>query len=192
MPTGDDGRIVMEVGYGLKDTWRAMEALVDKKLTRYIGVSKYNQALMLDLLSYCRIKPHSNQIEVHPRFQNRRLIELCHRFGVKVVAYSPLGSSHPGKQSCMEAWREDPRMVEMARRHGKDIGQVVLRWHLQLHPADYSVLVKSGRAERIRSNLQLHDFELDEAEMAYITAMEAAEGRLTDAGARAGVPVEYN
>lgn len=55
-----NGLIELETGYGLKDTWRAMEKLVEKKLTRYIGVSKYNQQLMLDLLMYAKIKPYCN------------------------------------------------------------------------------------------------------------------------------------
>lgn len=77
MPITSNGLVELEKGYGLKDTWRAMEKLVDKKLTRYIGVSKYNQQLMLDLLMYARIKPYCNQIEVFPCYYNKNLIKLC-------------------------------------------------------------------------------------------------------------------
>lgn len=65
-PADESGKCKLEKGYSLVDTWRAMESLVDQGLVKHIGVSNYTQALLIDLLNYCRIKPYCNQIEVHP------------------------------------------------------------------------------------------------------------------------------
>ncbi len=52
--------VELERGYGLRDTWRAMEAVYEKGYAKRIGVSKYNEQLMMDLLSYCKVKPFCN------------------------------------------------------------------------------------------------------------------------------------
>ena len=78
----------------LKLTWQAMEQLVDQSLTKTISVSNYPEDFLEDLLSYCRIRPVTNQIEVHPFFQNEKLIQYCHSVGVHVTAYSPLTGTY--------------------------------------------------------------------------------------------------
>jgi diketogulonate reductase-like aldo/keto reductase len=80
----------------LETTWHAMEGLVHKDLVKSIGVSNYTYPFILDILSYCKIPPAVNQIELHPYFTRPELTGLCKRNGIALTAYSPLGSGKTG------------------------------------------------------------------------------------------------
>lgn len=60
----------------VRETWEAMEALVRKGLVRAIGVSNFTAPMLVDLLSYARIPPAVNQIELHPYNQQTALVEF--------------------------------------------------------------------------------------------------------------------
>ena len=77
----------------IRETWEAMESLVDLGLTRHIGLSNFNVQSISDILSYSRISPAVLQIELHPYLQQQPLVEFCHSKGIQVTAYSPLGAS---------------------------------------------------------------------------------------------------
>ena len=72
-------------------TWKQLEDQVKAGKVKSIGVSNFNVQLLLDLLSYAEIKPVCNQIEVHPYLTQEDLIGFCQKYGVEVVAFSPLG-----------------------------------------------------------------------------------------------------
>lgn len=59
----------------LQDTWQEMEKLVDDGLVKSIGISNFSCKKMDDLLSYARIQPAANQVEVHPYFRNQKLMD---------------------------------------------------------------------------------------------------------------------
>ena len=73
------------------DIWKDMEECVRKGYTRHLGISNFNGQNVLDLLTYCKIKPIVNQIEYHPYLQQAGLVEICQKNGVSVIAFSPLG-----------------------------------------------------------------------------------------------------
>lgn len=73
------------------DLWKDMEECVRKGYTRHLGISNFNGQSLLDLLSYCKIKPIVNQIEFHPYLQQSGLVDICQKNGVAVVAFMPLG-----------------------------------------------------------------------------------------------------
>ena len=77
------------------DTWRAMEALVDKGLVKSIGVSNFPSILLQDLVIQARIQPAVNQVENHPYLSQPALVQYCQERGIHVSAYSPLG--RPGR-----------------------------------------------------------------------------------------------
>ncbi|KAM9962347.1 hypothetical protein ACTFIR_005255 [Dictyostelium discoideum] len=68
-----------------------MEKLVEFGLVKSIGVSNFNVQNFVDLLSYTKIKPVVNQVEIHPYLTQLKLQEYCEKYEIKLVAYSPLG-----------------------------------------------------------------------------------------------------
>jgi len=73
--------------------WAEMERLVDAGLIKSIGVSNCNITMLIDLWSYARIKPVANQIELHPYFTQKDLVDFHEKLGVRVIAYAPLGAN---------------------------------------------------------------------------------------------------
>lgn len=70
--------------------WREMEECVRKGYAKNIGVSNFNLQGVMELLTFCKIKPVVNQVECHPYLFNQGLIEQCQRLGVQIMAYCPL------------------------------------------------------------------------------------------------------
>jgi diketogulonate reductase-like aldo/keto reductase len=73
-------------------TWRAMEQFVDTGKARAIGVSNFTIPQLERLLSFARIKPVCNQVEPHPWFSQKEMLDFCRRNSIILVAYSPLGT----------------------------------------------------------------------------------------------------
>jgi len=131
------------------ETWRAMEALVDKGLVRHIGVSNFPFSLLHELLTSTRIHPAVNQVELHPYNQQRNLLKYCHKRGVHVQAYSPLGT--PGyKENEEPTVLDDPVLFEMARKRGITVSQLCLMWALH---RGTSVVAKSASEAHQRENI---------------------------------------
>jgi diketogulonate reductase-like aldo/keto reductase len=110
---------------------------------------------VLNELSFCHSGKHV-QAEAHPYFRNDALVEWCASEGIHFTAYAPLGSpdsaSMLSRRSAGPELMTHPTVVEVARRTGHDVGQVLLRWALQRRPG-CSVLPKSVTPSRITSNL---------------------------------------
>ena len=143
------------------ETWRAFEKLQADGLVRSIGVSNFLPEHLDRLVAETEIVPSVNQIEVHPTFQQADLQAATRAHGIAVQAYSPLG-----RGTDLEA----PAVVDATQRLGVSPAQVVLRWHLQ---AGRIVIPKSVTAERIRANIDVLGFELTDADVAAIDALEA-------------------
>lgn len=155
----------------LSETWAAMEELVEQGLVRRIGVCNYTSGLLHDLFAYARIKPAVLQIESHPYLTQAPLLRLAERFGMAVTAFSPLGASSYvslDMASDAESALTGPVVTRAAERLGRSPAQVVLRWALQRGTA---VIPKTSRKERLRENLALFDFSLNDAEMDAIGAL---------------------
>jgi D-xylose reductase len=165
----------------LAETWGAMEDVVRAGLVRHIGVCNYNSGLLNDLLSYASIAPAVLQIELHPYLAQTRLLRHCVANQIAVVAFSPLGAS--SYVSLNAATHSDsvlgePAVRDVAARLRRSPAQVVLRWALQ---RGTGVIPKTSRAERLRENFALFDFELSAADMAAISALDRAR-RFNDPG----------
>ncbi|MEL6811995.1 MAG: aldo/keto reductase, partial [Bacteroidota bacterium] len=74
------------------ETWGEMETAKQKGLARHIGVSNFSKKKLSDLVERAQIKPEMNQVEMHPLLQQNELVDYCRAHGIKVTAYSPLGS----------------------------------------------------------------------------------------------------
>ena len=136
-----------------------MEKLYEEKVVRAIGVSNFLEHHLENLFDYGNVKPMINQIELHPGFPQQNVTEFSHANGLVVEAWSPLGSG---------AVLKAPKLVEIAEQYGKDTAQVCIRWNLQ---HGYLPLPKSLNVERMRTNLEVFDFEISENDMRELDAL---------------------
>jgi len=175
-PKRPDGSIVFD-DVPLRETWEAMQELVDAGLVRNIGVSSMSSQLLLDLLSYARIPPVVNQIEAHPYLNQQRLIDFCRMKGIHVTAFAPLGSSPEdvaaarGEYTTLSVLDRD-EVKTVAHKHGMSAAAVVLRWGLQ---RGCSVIPKTKKIARLSENLEsfspTKSFQLTEEDMALIDGL---------------------
>ncbi|XP_046548527.1 aldo-keto reductase family 1 member B1-like [Haliotis rubra] len=155
------------------DTWKEMESLVEKGLTRSIGVSNFNSEQIQRILQMEGLKhaPVNNQVEISPYITNDKLISFCREKGIVVTAYSPLGSAdHPLFKSDPTFRRvfDEPSLQAVAKKYGKSVAQVALRWGIQRNTV---VIPKSVTPSRIQENFQIFDFQLTQEEMAVVSAL---------------------
>jgi D-xylose reductase len=165
-PKAAQPTIVLEENAPIYLTWKAMEKLVDQGLCHHIGVANFNVASLLDILSYARIRPYANQVELHPYLTQDTLVSFCNHFNIKVTAYSPFGA-----QSYIELGvpydekndlLKDPTIRDFAAGHNKSTAQVLLKYHVQ---RGINVIPKSSNIDHLRENTQIFDFTLTEQEV---------------------------
>ena len=113
------------------------------------------------------VTPVVNQIELHPYFPQPEMRAVHERLGIRTESWSPLGKR--------QAPFTEPAVADAAEAHGVAPGQVILRWQVQLGAVP---IPKSATPERQRQNLDVFGFELTDAEVAAITALGRADGRL--------------
>ena len=155
------------------DTWRAMEKLYLDGRIRAIGVSNFEPADLRRLLDGSGVVPVVNQVELHPYRQRRDVRRVNDELGVATEAWGPLAQG--GELLA------DPAITRLADKHAVSPAQVVLRWHLELGTI---VIPKSVTPERIASNIDLFDFELDEDDMAAVAGASDRDCMATKAQAR--------
>ncbi|EAR95623.1 aldo/keto reductase family oxidoreductase (macronuclear) [Tetrahymena thermophila SB210] len=140
--------------------WAEFEELVQKGLIRNIGISNFNVQMLLDLYSYCKIKPVVNQIEVNVYCQQPRLLEFCKKLNLHVTAYCPLAR-------CQNT-DNDALLTELSTKYKKSVCQIMLQFLLSL---GVSVIPKTQNLERLRENIESTDFSLDEADIAKLKGL---------------------
>ncbi|MFC7265759.1 aldo/keto reductase [Streptomyces lutosisoli] len=150
--------------------WRAMEELNRQGRAKAIGVSNFYPDRLLDLIINNEVTPAVNQIETHPFFQRADYQALMREKGVQHQAW---GGFAEGKNDLFT----NPVLSEIAQRHGKSVGQVVLRWAVQRGVAQ---IPKSVRPERMAENLDVFDFALTDAEMASVAGLDTGASLFFD------------
>jgi 2,5-diketo-D-gluconate reductase A len=148
------------------DSWRALIRLKEEGRARSIGVSNFPAELLERLIGETGVVPVLNQIELHPRFQQRALREVHAKHGMATESWSPLGQ---GKLL------DDPAITAIAAKHRRTPAQVVIRWHLD---NKLIVIPKSVTPSRIVENFQVFDFKLDADDLAAIGKLDSARGRI--------------
>jgi len=144
-----------------------MTALAEAKargLAREIGVSNFTLALMqqaIDVVGAGEIA--TNQVELHPYLQNRKVAGFAERHGIRITSYMTLGY---GKVL------GDAGIGGIAQRHGATPAQVVLAWAMQL---GYAVIPSSTKRANLANNLAARELRLSDADMAAIAALERNE-----------------
>lgn len=151
--------------------WRALEKLYKEGRIRAIGVTSFTDERLLDLTLYNEIKPMVNQVETNPYFPQVATHDFLASEGIQQEAWSPFAE---GKEELFT----NPVLVDIAERHGKTVGQVVLRW---LNQRNIVVIPKTVRKERMAENLDIFSFTLSDSEMVAITALDKGKSVVLDA-----------
>ncbi|QPR86253.1 aldo/keto reductase [Aeromonas hydrophila] len=144
--------------------WRAMAELQQAGKIRAIGVSNFHPDRLADLMAFNKVAPAINQIEVNPFNQQLHAVPWMQSRHIQPQAWAPFAEGRNGLF-------QHPQLTAIGARHGKSVGQVVLRW---LYQRGIAALAKSVRKERMEENLAIFDFELSHEEMVQIAALDMA------------------
>lgn len=150
--------------------WRAMERLYKEGRVRAIGVTSFSSECLQDLFLHNEIKPAVNQLETNPFFQQQAANAFLQQEGIQHEAWAPFAE---GKNDIFN----HPVLKEIASRHGKSVGAVILRW---LNQRNIVVIPKSVRVERMVENFNILDFTLAGEEMTAIAALETGKSPIYD------------
>ncbi len=149
------------------EAWKTLVELKQQGRIRSIGVSNFNEDHLERIIGETGEVPVVNQIELHPRFQQRDKRDYHQRQQIAIESWSPLGSGR---------MLDDETVGGIARKHGKSIAQTIIRWHLQ---EGLIVIPKSTHKERIVENFAVFDFELDAEDLAALKGLDrGAAGRV--------------
>ena len=146
--------------------WRAMEDAKKAGKIRSIGVSNMTVKIWQNFIPQFTTMPSVNQVEFNPYCQQKELRKLMDEAGVHLEAWGPLGQGNAKMLA-------EPVIKNIAQAHGKHAGQVILRFEIQ---EGAIIFPKSIKPERIRSNMDIFDFSLTEAEMEAMRALDTGKG----------------
>jgi methylglyoxal/glyoxal reductase len=150
------------------ETWKALEKLYKDGRVRAIGVSNFKVHHLEEIIANCEIIPMVNQVEYHPRFNQRELHEFCKKHGIQLEAWSPLMQG---------GLLEEPTLVEIAKKHNKSTAQIIIRWDIQ---TGVVTIPKSVKPHRIAENADVFDFELSQEDMDKINALNQDQRMFAD------------
>jgi diketogulonate reductase-like aldo/keto reductase len=151
--------------------YRALEKLLADGKVRAIGVSNFMVDHLTALLDATSVVPAVNQLEIHPYFQQRAVLDFDDQHHILNQAWSPIGgiTFYPGYGEDRRSVLQDPAVTRIAEAHGKSPAQVLLRWGIQ---EGRSVIPKSTKPARIAENIDVFDFELTADELGALDALE--------------------
>ena len=142
------------------EAWKTLIELREQGRVRSIGVSNFNNDHVERIIEETGVIPAVNQIELHPHYQQHDKRDYLAHEDIAIESYSPLGSGEA---------LEDKTIAEIAKKHDKSPAQVLIRWHLD---QGLIVIPKSTHAKRIRENIDVFDFELDDEDRGRIAELD--------------------
>lgn len=140
------------------DMWRAFVEAQERGLARDIGVSNFDLQLLDEVTDATGVRPTVNQVEWSPLLFDASVLSGHRNRRIVLEGYSALQGGT----------LDDPVISEVADRLGRTAAQVIVRWHLQ---HEVVVIPRSSKAERIRGNAQVDDFELSSEDMAALDGL---------------------
>ena len=150
--------------------WHALEKLYREGVVRAIGVSNFDPGRVADMVAFNEIAPMVNQVETNPLNQQIKAHENMAARGVAQEAWAPFGE---GRSDMFT----NPTLMAIGEHYGKSAAQVILRWLTQ---RDIIALPKSTHIERMRENIDIFDFQLSDADMTAIAALDTATSLFFD------------
>ena len=158
----------------LEETIGALNAVKRRGLARHVGISNCPSALIRESVALSEAPLILNQVEYHPYLSQRTVLAELQRHGMALTAYAPIAQ---GKVF------SDPTLERIGGRHGKNPGQVALRWLLQQDAV--AAIPRSSREANAKANFDIFDFTLSADEMAEIAALARPDGRVVTAAGMA-------
>lgn len=148
------------------ETWHTLEELYRQGRARAIGVANFEPQRLLEVMEAGSVVPAVNQVELHPRLQQKDLRAFDARHGIQTQAWSPMANGHTLRE---------PLLAAMAERRSATPAQLILRWHLQ---QGILIIPKSRRPERLKENIEAVNLApLDAEELVAFDAMDC-NGRI--------------
>lgn len=157
------------------EAWQGLIAARDRGLVKHIGVSNFNIEHIERLEQETGVLPEVNQIEIHPYFPQRQILEFNTSRDIITQAWSPLGRG--------SGLLSETVLAELAKKHEMTPAQIVLRWHVERGVVP---IPKSSSPARLAENLDVLDFALEPDDHEAIAQLEKENGRLWD-----GDPLTY-
>lgn len=144
-------------------TWRVMCEFNDDGRSRSVGVSNFQPNHLQKIIDETGRTPAVNQIEVHPYFANNDVRAFNKEHGIVTEAWSPLGRG---------TYFDDPVIVDQSKRLGRTPAQIMLRWAIERGDV---VFPKASSRERIKENMDIFDWQLDEAATRALNGLDKGE-----------------
>ncbi|MGK9044401.1 aldo/keto reductase [Mammaliicoccus vitulinus] len=151
------------------ETYQALEKLYKEGKIKAIGVCNFKEHHLEKLLAETEVVPAVNQVEFHPKFNQKELQTYCKSKGIKVMAWSPL--MRGGE------WLDNPVLKNIAEKYNKTVAQVIIKWHIQ---QDRLVIPKSQNDNRIRENFDVFNFKLSDEDITDIDSLHTNERQFRD------------
>jgi 2,5-diketo-D-gluconate reductase A len=152
-PAGEQGKYV--------DSWGGLMKAKEVGHTKSIGVANFHAEHLADIIDLAFFTPAVNQIELHPLLNQAELRAVNAEYGIATEAYGPLGVGRV---------LDNPTVASVAEAHGKTPAQVLIRWSIQLGNI---VIPRSSSPERVKSNLDVFDFELTDDEVSTLNGLDS-------------------
>ena len=150
--------------------WKAMVELYNEGKVKALGVANFSIGKFTEFAEIVDVKPHVNQIELHPFFAQYAAIENMKSYGCMPQAWGPLAE---GKHGIFT----HPVLTEIGAKYGKTAAQVALKWNAQ---RGVSIIPKSVHKERMEQNISIWDFVLSDADMKQIDALDLGHSEIID------------
>ncbi|MGI6217970.1 MAG: aldo/keto reductase [Coriobacteriales bacterium] len=142
--------------------WRDMEKALSDGLVKAIGVSNFDPIRLIDMCTFSDVKPVLNQVETHIFWQQHKAHENMKELGVQHMAWGPFAEGY-------NDFFHNPVLSKIGESHGKSVGQVALRYLIDLGVV---VIPKSTHKERMQENIDVFDFDLTEEEKKTIAGLD--------------------
>lgn len=137
------------------NTWKEIEKLYEEGYIKAIGVANCHQHHIEEILKICKYPPMVNEIEVHPLFSQKPLIQFCKEHNIRVEAYTPLARNE-------ERLRRNRVLHALADKYNKTTIQIILRWHIE---NGVIPIPRSTNIQRLKQNIDVFDFSLTPEEV---------------------------
>ncbi|XP_014603614.1 PREDICTED: alcohol dehydrogenase [NADP(+)] [Polistes canadensis] len=171
-PKNEKGEVLSDTSTDHVKVWKEMEKQVELGRTKSIGLSNFNETQIKKILSITSIPISNLQVELHVYFQQVELVKFCKSNNISITAYSPLGTRGLvkllGKTDVLPDLLTNAVVLKIAQKYNKTAAQILLK---HIICKGISAIPKSTNPQRIKENIQLFDWELEDEDILKLNAL---------------------